>query len=188
MADEAEKLRRFREAVCEETRVQAERMLEEAKAEHDAAVKAARTDTERRRRQMESEVNAHYEHLLSCELSNAALVAKRTTLLRREELADSVFELVKEKLREFRASDKYIDWLCRNVDSVKERYKGHQTEVRVSAEDLPRLKGRLEAAADPSVTLGGAAVCVSDSNILLDFTFDSLLERERADFCRNAGL
>ncbi|MBR6101370.1 MAG: hypothetical protein IKP95_02990 [Ruminococcus sp.] len=189
MADEIEKLRRFKQAVLAETDAQVERMLEEARAEHDAVIKAAKADAERKLNALREDINSRAEQQLTRELSTAELTEQRKVLLRREELADSVFDLVREKLAAFRASDKYVDWLCKNVKSASERFEGCEAEVAVSPDDLPRVSGRLKnAVADPSITLGGAAVRFSERGVLLDLSFDSLLERERAEFCRNAGL
>ena len=56
-----------------------------------------------------------------------------------------------------------------------------------------KYSGALEALGtkvveDSSIMLGGASVSVPDRNIMLDCTFDSLVERERSEFTRTAKL
>ena len=65
MADEAAKLRRFKEAVSAETDAQTERMLAEAQAEHDRIIAEAVAEAERRNLQLAERINDNAERELT---------------------------------------------------------------------------------------------------------------------------
>ncbi|MBR6044852.1 MAG: V-type ATP synthase subunit E [Ruminococcus sp.] len=189
MADEAAKLRRFKEAVSAETDAQTERMLAEAQAEHDRIIAEAVAEAERRNLQLAERINDNAERELTREISSVELEAQRSVLLRREQLADSVFELVRDKLEAFRKSKDYAGWLLKCADACKQKAPGAELELHIRPDETGLVSREYPGAVgDSSVQMGGALVYVKGTNIVYDFTFDTLFKQERADFCRRAGL
>jgi len=189
MTDEAERLRRFKLAVNSEAEASAARMLEEARSESSAVLKSARREANLARDRLEEKINEQTEQKLTREISSEKLASQRRLLIKRQALAESVFDRVKEKLSEFRKTGAYAEQLTSSIKEALSMYPGAEAEIHISPADAPLLKGRLEGVCeDSSVTLGGAVIYLKGTNRCLDLSYDSLLEKERAEFCRRAEL
>ena len=180
MTDEAVKLKRFRDAVTADAQEQAEEMLSQARAESEEIRQKARADAQRERAHLEEQINQRAEAILSKDISQAALASQRRVLLKREELYDSVFDTVKEKIAAFRKSGEYKQWLADTVKACEDKYPGQQPEVHASPEDAPLIF----AEPDETIRLGGVCVYFKEIGIVLDCTLDTRLERERKSFSK----
>ncbi|MBR1392753.1 MAG: V-type ATP synthase subunit E [Ruminococcus sp.] len=180
MTDEAVKLRRFRDAVTADAREQAEEMLSKAKAESEEIRQKARADAQRERAHLEEQINERAEAILSKDISQARLASQRKVLLKREELADGVFDTVREKIAAFRKSGEYKDWLIDTVSACVRKYPSANSEVHASPEDAPLIF----AEPDETIRLGGVCVYFKEMGIVLDCTLDTRLEHERKSFSK----
>lgn len=180
MTDEAVKLRRFRDAVTADAREQAEEMLSKAKAESEEIRQKAREDAQRERAHLEEQINERAEAILSKDISQARLASQRKVLLKREELADGVFDTVREKIAAFRKSGEYKDWLIDTVSACVRKYPSANSEVHASPEDAPLIF----AEPDETIRLGGVCVYFKEMGIVLDCTLDTRLEHERKSFSK----
>lgn len=192
MIDEVQRLQRFKAAVLDEAEARVQEILEEARAESESISADADSRAEKELRDRREKLDADCERELMHRVSTAKLTSQRDILVYREQLADKVFENVLAKLREFRESGEYKTWLLKSVSAVCEKYPGEKAVAAVSPKDN-RFKSELEALGaeieeDPSIMLGGAGVSLPGRGIMFDCTFDSLVERERADFTRTADL
>lgn len=186
MTDEALKLQRFKEAVSADITAQADMMIAEAQAECDRIMAAARADAARNGEAERDRIRAEAETELTRSISAARLDAQRSVLIRRGELADGVFERVKAKLAQLRQSDGYVKWLTAAVESCQKLYPEGKAVVSLAPEDMKHApKLGCPVTEDSSIRLGGAIVGFEGSSTVCDCTFDSMLEAERADFCRN---
>ena len=110
-------------------------------------------------------------------------------LRKRSELAQSVFDKVTKKLAEFRQSREYASWLAKAVRTAQDKYPGRKASIRLAPEDMRYADALgLPAEEDPAVALGGVTVCFEGLSAVIDCTFDSMLEKERAEFSSNSGL
>jgi vacuolar-type H+-ATPase subunit E/Vma4 len=192
MTDESEKLRRFKQVISDETEAQVKEMLEAAEKESREIVESARITADQRNKAKLRELENQSEQRLRREVSSAKLESHRNVLIKREQLADSVFEDVKRRLSEFRSGGSYGKWLKDTVAACTEKYPDSKAEVCLSPADM-KYKDSLESASvivteDRSILLGGVNVRFADHSIVLDCTFDSMLEQERASFCNNTEL
>lgn len=186
MTDESEKLQRFKKAVSDETDAQVKQMLEDAEKESREIVESARATADQRNKAKFRELEMQTEQRLRREVAAAKLDSHRNVLIRREQLADSVFEDVRRRLSEFRAGNDYVQWIKKTVDSCKAKYPDSKASVYLSPADMSLAdKIGVNAVEDSSIVQGGVSVRFENEGIVLDCTFDSMLERERADFCNN---
>ena len=188
MTDEALKLQRFKQAVSEETDGQVKQMLDEAKAESEDILHRARIIAEENNRTARSRIRDEAEQRLRREISAAKLEMQRQVLIRREELADEVFSEVREKLAAFRSTDEYRKWLADTVKKCADKYPGKKAVIRLAPADMKLCPEGVHADADKTILLGGTIVGFEGSGIVLDCTFDSQFEAERAAFCNNREL
>lgn len=192
MTDESRKLARFKKAVSDETEAQVQQMTEDAEKESRELIEQAKAAEEQRSKAKLRELETLAEQRLSREVSAAKLDSHRSVLIRREELADGVFEDVRRRLAEFRAGEQYGEWLSSTVTACMSKYRGKAAAAYLAPDDL-RYENDLKALGvnvreDRSIVLGGVSVRFEEQGIVLDCTFDSMLERERADFCNNPEL
>ncbi|WP_124100826.1 V-type ATP synthase subunit E [Ruminococcus sp. Marseille-P6503] len=193
MTDEAQKLRRFKDAVYTEAEGKVNKLISEARSEKDAKLKEARESVSSRISEEKLRIDKEQRQRLTREVSAARLEAQRRILLHREELSGRVFENVKKRLEDFRNSGGYSVWLERAVMTAREQYPEQTGVIILSPADekyaakLKSVSG-FEAEADPSILLGGVSVRFDNINVVIDCTFDSALEEESESFCRTAGL
>ena len=186
MTDESQKLERFKKAVSDETDVEVEQMIAEAEKQSKEIVENARAASVRRSKLRLRELETQSEQRLRREVSAAKLDSQRRVLIKREQLADGVFEDVKRRLAEFRDSKAYTEWLAGAVKSCTAKYPGAKAEVCLAPADMKYADSLgVSVTEDCSIELGGVSVRFEEQGVVLDCTFDSMLERERADFCNN---
>lgn len=132
-------------------------------------------------------------------VQNAVNALRRELLMKREEIIDSVFGKACDRLKEFMKTDEYTDWLERKLsDAVKITGEG-KIKVYVRADDEDRINGIIgkrfggnydiltEKLGD-SELIGGIRVENTDSAILVDYSFDELLDSAKSDFLQKSGL
>lgn len=193
MIDEAQKLRRFKDAVYAEVEEKVNNLISEAGKEKDAKLKEAQNSVRSRICDEKLRIDKEQRQRLTREVSAARLESQRRVLLHREEISDKVFKNVKKRLDDFRNSGDYGAWLERAVKAAKERYPQQSGVIILAPADekyaaaLKRVSG-FEAELDPSVLLGGVSVRFENINVVIDCTFDSALEEESERFCRTADL
>lgn len=189
MTDEAQKLQRFKEAVSADIDDQVSRMLDGAQEECDRMMDATRLTVSRKAEEERESLRTGAELALTRKVSAARLESQRSVLRKRSELAEGVFEKVKAKITDFRSGDGYAGWLAKAVRSAMDKYPGKKAYVRLAPEDMRYADGLgAPAQEDASILLGGVIVAFEGTSAVIDCTFDSMLEKERAEFCSRSGL
>ena len=192
MTDEAQRLQRFKTAVYDEAKDKVQEILEAAHREAAELSGEADASAEHTLSEGKQAVDAEFERELRHRVSTAKLAAQRELLVYRGELAEKAFENVLSRLADFRQSKDYEGWLVSAVKAALRDHSGEESVTAIAPADMKYSKA-LEALgtrveADSSIMLGGAAVSLPQRSIMLDCTFDSLVERERAEFTRTARL
>ena len=193
MIDEAQKLRRFKDAVYTEAEGKVNKIISDARQDKSARLKMAEADVRSRTAAEIQRIDKEESQRLTKESSAARLEAQRRVLLHRSGLSDKVFESVKRKLADFRSGGGYAGWLESAVNAAKRRYPGESAEIDLALCDekyagaLKKASG-FEVRLSPSILLGGVSIRFDEINVVLDCTFDSAVEEERESFCRTAGL
>ena len=125
--------------------------------------------------------------------------AKRKILLKREEIIDKVFALVKDKLAAFKMSDDYLKWLLKNTQKALDEVGKGSKVIYVSSEDMCYKKEIEELGAETgfkvTVTqtdekdfLGGVKVFNPDRKVTVNYSIGELLNEQKSEFLQTSGL
>lgn len=187
MGAENEKLQKFIEAVNDDIDVKVSELLKEAEEERKNIISAAEAESE----------NTAEKHLTASQkktgnkyvrdISKAELEMKKEVLRHREELSDKIFDVVKERISEYRTTAAYFDGLAKTLLLLN--ITGN-AEVRLAAEDMKyaeALKKVVKSAdvtfvSDDTIKLGGLSVYSKDKGTIIDKTFDLAAEEQRNSF------
>lgn len=117
--------------------------------------------------------------------------AKRALLIKREQIIAKVFSEAEKRIAEFTATEKYCADLKEKIGrAVKEAGDGKKT-VCLCESDIGVLDSgdafEVKAEADGEM-LGGVKVVNHDRNIVVNYSYRTLLDNERADFLNASGL
>lgn len=160
--------------------------LEEELEKHKKAKKAASESQFK----IESE-NAARE--VNKALSSEHLHIKRRLSKKHQELEEKLFAEVEEMLRAFLSSPQYADWLEDKVKRALDAAKEDPLEIYLSpgdkdlAEEIERRTG-IRPQLSQNSFLGGIRAVIPEKNILIDYTFNTLLEAEKENFNFDGGL
>ncbi len=160
--------------------------LEEELEKHKKAKKAASESQFK----IESE-NAARE--VNKALSSEHLHIKRRLSKKHQELEEKLFAEVEEMLRAFLSSPQYADWLEDKVKRALDAAKEDPLEIYLSpgdkdlAEEIERRTG-IRPQISQNSFLGGIRAVIPEKNILIDYTFNTLLEAEKENFNFDGGL
>ena len=188
-----EKLRHFYEVSIESAKEEAAKAisqyrdsLEEELEKHKKAKKAASESQFK----IESE-NAARE--VNKALSSEHLHIKRRLSKKHQELEEKLFAEVEEMLRAFLSSPQYADWLEDKVKKALDAAQEDPLEIYLSpgdkdlAEEIERRTG-IRPQISQNSFLGGIRAVIPEKNILIDYTFNTLLEAEKENFNFDGGL
>lgn len=192
MSEGNEKLKKFIDSVNDDIDERVAQLLEEAEEEKQeilaSAEEASRSNAENHYDLKKRKTDSGYVK----ELSKSEFELKKNVLRRRTELTDSVFEAVKERIKEYRKTVSYADGLVRALLLLNVSGKA---EIRLAPEDMKYADALSKAVrsedvtfvGDSSITLGGFSVYIPEKSIIIDKTFDMALEEQRKAFVgRNA--
>ena len=129
------------------------------------------------------------------ELSKAENASRKSTIAKRQEIEDKVFERAKEKLLEYAGTDKYITKLLESAKTVSEKLTADDVTLYVCERDL-KLKDKIISAfgrkcdvqASNEIQIGGIMGISRTVGLLADETLDTKLQNQREWFCENSGL
>ena len=152
MIDEAQKLRRFKDAVYTEAEGKVNKIISDARQDKSARLKMAEADVRTRTAAEIQRIDKEESQRLTKESSAARLEAQRRVLLHRSGLSDKVFESVKRKLADFRSGGGYAEWLESAVNAAKRRYPGESAEIDLALCD-EKYAGALKKASGFEVRL-----------------------------------
>ncbi len=179
----AEKLQRFTKSVEADIVKQSEQMKNAAEEEYAEAIKAAKENADREAyekiNKAENAINAKYRREQALEEQKL----RREHLLTRQELKESVMENVRKRLLSFMETSEYPSCL---LDMLKgEDLK--EAVVMLSDRDMkyaPEIKKQfgVEAEKDSSILLGGLSIAYKNSDVMIDKTFDSMMEEQSSLF------
>lgn len=160
---------------------------------------------------MESKENEYlqeaYEQIQRCvntsrkeaseRLLHVEMDSKKKLLLKREAIIDEVTDAVIEKLKEFKKTPAYSEWLKKKVKTAFfELGKGAKI-VYIAGDDMD-FKDELEKIQDTSRFtvegslerdfLGGVKVLNTDRKVSVDYSFKDMISEEKKIFLQKSGL
>ncbi len=141
----------------------------------------------------ESLIGIEKEH--NEEVSKAILASKQTLFNRREEILNSVFSSVKEKLKAFKNSEEYKNYMRRIILQGLEQAGQGEIVVYADNEDAPLIEeinseslAGFEVLDSEEHLLGGCLICNKTKELMYDCSFINQLDAEKSEFLKNYGL
>ncbi len=181
------KLQKFINAVNDQIDEKVTAMLDEAEAEKEKILSAARAQSKDTAEHHISVVSKKTGNKYVRDISRAELDMKKEILRHREELSDKVFEAVKKRICEYRTTSAYFDGLVKTLIMIN---VSDGSEIRLAPEDMkfvPDLKKALKQQGisfvpDETIRLGGLSVYSESKGTITDKTFDLAVEEQRNAF------
>lgn len=130
---------------------------------------------------------------------NAQNAMRRELLMRREEIIGDVFGKAREKLKEFMLTDEYIGWLDKKLSDAEKITGNGKLRVYVRSDDEEKINYVIKNRAgteteyitqklDNADFMGGIKVENTENAILVDYSFEELLDAAKLDFLQKSGL
>ena len=188
-----EKLQHFYEVSLDEAREDAARAIQDHK---DYLQKVLEEHKQSRTQTAEAEVKAETEHVrreVNKALSSEQITLKRNWSLKQNELKETLFAEVKNRVQQFTATPEYQDYLCRRIREAKDFAEDDEILIFLSPNDkelLDSLTARTGCPLQVSSEnfLGGIRAEIPAKNILIDNSFAANLEAMHKEFKFDGGL
>ena len=188
-----EKLQHFYEVSLDEAREDAARAIQDHK---DYLQKVLEEHKQSRIQTAEAEVKAETEHVrreVNKALSSEQITLKRNWSLKQNELKETLFAEVKNRVQQFTATPEYQDYLCRRIREAKDFAEDDEILIFLSSNDkelLDSLTARTGCPLQVSSEnfLGGIRAEIPAKNILIDNSFAANLAAMRKEFKFDGGM
>ena len=188
-----EKLQHFYEVSLDEAREDAAKAIQDHK---DYLQKVLEEHKQSRIQTAEAEVKAETEHVrreVNKALSSEQITLKRNWSLKQNELKETLFAEVKNRVQQFTATPEYQDYLCRRIREAKDFAEDDEILIFLSSNDkelLDSLTARTGCPLQVSSEnfLGGIRAEIPAKNILIDNSFAANLAAMRKEFKFDGGL
>lgn len=188
-----EKIEHFYKISVESAEEEAAALLSSYRAELEAQLEEHRRT---KRRLAEDELRtekANVRREVNKALSSEQIHQKRLLSRHQNDLKTQLFLLVEEKLENFRQSGEYPDYLFQRCEKALAFAGTDEIVLLLSPSDAalaPELEARLHhpVEIDKEEFGGGIRAAVASRNVLIDDSFVSMLETERADFAFEGGI
>ena len=121
------------------------------------------------------------------QLSSAQMAIKKDLTKKQSEIKTKVFEIVRQKIAEYRTTPDYVANLKNQIQTVLDEYKDFDITVYIDSQDsalLDELKSNFNCNIQvyEKDFLGGTRTIVPERNILIDYSFKTKLIEEQEKF------
>ena len=120
-------------------------------------------------------------------LASSQMIIKKHFTNKQSEIKSKIFEMVRNKIAEYRKTPEYLELLKSQISSVQETYKDLNITVYIDSEDS-HLLNPLKESFHVNIQvydkdfLGGTRTIVPEKNILIDYSFKTRLVEEQENF------
>jgi len=179
------------QAILSQGREEAEKIRSRAREQAEALVAAEEARSREVNERTEGQVRAQAEFAARSREDRAALVSKREIAEAKEVLLGEIFAEGLERLRAFRQTPDYQEWLHRALARAVQELQGdsfrivaHPEEARWLTPELLEAVGRetgtrLELETDADTPPGGCIAIRADGQMRYDLTFQGIIDRQR---------
>lgn len=182
-----EKLDIFFEAAIAAANKQSEEMIEEQKEAYQQAIgdyeKSRQAGQKTRERAMEAKIKKEANR----RVSEQAVLQKRAYHAALEEKKAELFAMVEKKLKDYRNTKEYEDFLIHHIKNAKAFAKGEDIVIYLAPSDEAK-KAKLEQETGIPLEVsgedfgGGIRAVIASKNILIDESFAGRLRQERDNY------
>lgn len=185
----------FLECINESARKAIDSILEEADNYEKMALEKAKQEATQKSWESIKYESEKIKSQTNRRISEANIAMKKQLMEQRNQIADTVFSKVAEKLAAFTQTDGYRDFLLGSIQKIADFYKELSFTVMVKESDLKysdflreNVKTLTSVESDNSIVIGGCKAKCPSSNAELDDTLDSRLESQKSWFYENSQL
>lgn len=194
MADENYKLAKFQAAVFAEVDLKAAQMKQEAEQYKEQELEKNKAKQLDRSYQIIQKKTQEIKKSCKRQVAKYSLDAKRSLLLKREEITKKIFESVAIRLAEFHKTEQYKDYLLKRIKKVSEN-NYDMVEILLLKEDM-KFAEEIQKTYEHSCTvvetnriqLGGFILRDDRDGIYIDETLEQKLQDQKAYYIQNSGL
>ena len=182
-----EKLSNIYEFSMEDARREGGEMLDAFRAELQKAFDAHRELKEREARDAVRDEKLEIQKSLNKEYSAKQADLKQAAARKQEEVLDRLFARVRERLLAIKGTPEYEDFLLRKIASIREFAGCDDLQLYLDSSDAALIPG-LEKKTGESICIsddhfdGGVHGVIPSRRILIDDSFDSLIEEEKTKY------
>ena len=188
-----EKLQHFYEVSVEEAKEDAAKAIQEHRESLSQMLEDHKTA---RRQSAEAEVKAEAEHVrreINKALSAEQITLKRGWSRKQEELKETLFVEVQEKLADYMATQEYQQLLISQIREIMKFAGNEEVTIYIDPADQPCLSS-LTAAVNHPLTVseysfsGGTRAVIPGRHILIDNSFAAKFDAAKKNFTFDGGV
>ena len=188
-----EKLQHFYDVSLDEAREDAAKAIQDHK---EYLQKVLEEHKQSRTQTATAEVKAEAEHVrreVNKALSAEQISLKRDWSIKQNELKETLFAEVKDKIQQFTKTPEYQDYLCRRIREARDFAENDEIQIFLSAGDKYLLnflitKTGCSLQVSEEDFLGGIRAEIPAKNILIDNSFSTNLAAMHKEFKFDGGL
>ena len=187
-----EKLQHFYDASIESAQKDAQNLKDEHKKSLEKMFLEHKTAREQEINQRILAESRILKREINKTVSAKQLEYRRILSSKTEEFEDAIFEEVEKKLMAFKSTPDYLEFLCRHVEEALKFASDDDLTIYIDPSDkdlLSTLKDR--CGRTPLVSkdswMGGMRAVIRSKNILIDYSFTTLLRDAREKFIFTGG-
>lgn len=190
-----EKFNKFSHMVMNEAVAMKKDIISQAEKVHDDALSAGELQYLKKAYDRIQQAVRKIEKETNEEVSKSILESKQALFNRREEIINTVFQRVNEKLLTFKQQEDYKVLLMNKVRQGLEQVGSNDARILVDSEDIcimeevrVRLKESFEISESDEKLFGGFLIVNKSKGYMCDYSFITKLDEERAVFLENYGI
>lgn len=188
-----EKLQHFYDRSVEDAKEQAQKNLDAYQAQLDQLFEEHKADTQKAAELKVKTEQTALMREINKELSKKQLDIRHSLAEKQEEIKNEIFVLVRQKLLAMKGTPEYTHWICRKIMISKKVANGEEMTIYIDPSDKD-LQEEIEKTTGTVVNisreefLGGTRVVIRSRHILIDDSFQSLIQDARDSFSFEGGV
>lgn len=187
-----EKLRKFQSAVFNEIETRKDKATVESSKEF---AKKLRENNDRKLKMAYENIQqktADIQKDTKRELARLGLENKRALITKRNELVETIFKSIEDKILSFVKTQEYQDYFLDEIENFSKKYELSDVEIYIGKFDEKKViyiqkayKLPCTVLVDKRIILGGFAIKDEKSGMYYDYTLDNKLNENRVEFVGN---
>lgn len=181
------KFEEFSNIVLKEASDEKQKMLADVRAKISEANKKLKDELIKKAEQNLKLETEKTVRLKNENVSKAIMESRRKIIEKREQLLESMHVAVKNRLLEFKKSDRYMDWILKQIENAQKQLNDTNVTVYIGKCDqnifdnlIQKTKVKLKV--DDNIKIGGCKVISDKKRMLVDSTFEKRIEEAFSDF------
>lgn len=188
-----EKLQHFYDRSIDDAKAEAEKDLSAYQAQLDQLFEEHKADTLKAADLKVKTEQTGLQREINKELSKKELDIRHSLAEKQDEIKEEIFVLVHQKLMAMKGTPEYTHWICRKIMISKKVANGEDMTIYIDPSDRD-LQEEIEKTTSTKVNiskeefLGGTRVVIPARHILIDDSFEALMQDAKDNFSFEGGV